>query len=223
MRMSGMDMPGMAMAMSATTAPDAAGVALLFLMWTVMMAGMMLPAAAPAILLYAAMVRKHAQRSSVLPAAWIFVAGYLLVWAAFSLGAALLQAALQHAALLDPMMTVTSKRLSAVLLAAAGTYQLTPLKDHCLSKCREPAPFFMIHWRPGSAGALRMGIRHGAYCVGCCAMLMLLLFAVGVMNLVWVAAIAAFVFLEKLLPAGPLTSRFAGVALLALGAATLFS
>jgi predicted metal-binding membrane protein len=221
MHMSAVEMPGMAMNMPAMATPDALGVALVFLMWAVMMAGMMLPSAAPAILLYGAMVRKHAERGSVLPAVWIFVAGYLLVWAAFSLGAALLQALLQHASLLDAMMSSSSKALSALLLTAAGIYQLTPLKDRCLSKCRAPLPFFMTHWRAGNLGALRMGMSHGAYCVGCCALLMLLLFAVGVMNLAWVAAIAAFVLVEKLLPAGRITARACGAALIALGAGTL--
>jgi predicted metal-binding membrane protein len=100
-------------------------------------------------------------------------------------------------------------------------YQLTPLKERCLGKCRNPVQFFMTHWRPGTAGALRMGATHGAYCVGCCWMLMLILFAVGVMNLAWVALIAAFVFVEKLLPAGRLTSRLAGGALLVAGLAVL--
>jgi len=198
---------GMAMAMPAMT----------FAMWVVMMAGMMLPSAAPTALLYGAMVRKHAERGMVLPAVWVFVSGYLLVWAGFSLAAALLQAALEHAALLTPMMASASKGLNGALLVAAGVYQLTPLKDLCLSKCRNPVQFFMTHWRPGTAGALRMGISHGAYCVGCCWMLMLLLFAVGVMNLAWVALIAAFLFLEKLLPAGRFTSRLAGAALIVLG------
>ena len=200
---------GMAMAMPAMT----------FVMWIVMMAGMMLPSAAPTVLLYGAMVRKHAERGMVLPAVWVFVSGYLLVWAGFSLAAALLQAALEHGGLLTPMMASASKQLSGALLVAAGVYQLTPLKDLCLSKCRNPVQFFMTHWRPGTAGALRMGVSQGAYCVGCCWMLMLLLFAVGVMNLVWVAVIAAFVFLEKLLPAGRLTSRFAGAALIVVGLA----
>src|SRR5581483_8776895 len=141
MHMSAVEMPGMAMNMPAMTTPDALGVALVFLMWAVMMAGMMLPSAAPTILLYGAMVQKHAERGSVLPAVWIFVAGYLLVWAAFSLGAALLQALLQHASLLDAMLSSSSKALSALLLSAAGIYQLTPLKDRCLSKCRAPLPF----------------------------------------------------------------------------------
>ena len=197
------------------------GMALLFAMWTVMMVGMMLPSAAPAILLYGTLVRRHAGHGRLLPATWIFTAGYLLAWAAFSAAAALLQAGLQHYLLLDPMMAASYRPLIALLLAAAVLYQLTPLKDRCLSRCREPLAFFITHWRPGAAGALRMGISHGAYCVGCCAALMLLLFAVGVMNLAAVAAIAAFVLVEKLLPAGRFTARLAGLALLALAAGTM--
>ncbi|HEX6321796.1 MAG TPA: DUF2182 domain-containing protein [Burkholderiales bacterium] len=205
---------GMAMGM-------AASMALLFAMWAVMMVGMMLPSAAPAILLYGTLVRRHAEHRRALPAAWVFTAGYLLAWTVFSAAAALLQAVLQHYALLDPMMASSSRPLSALLLAAAGVYQLTPFKSRCLTRCREPLAFFMTHWRPGAAGALRMGMSHGAYCVGCCAALMLLLFAVGVMDLRAVAAIAAFVLAEKLLPGGRLTARFAGLALLALAVATL--
>lgn len=211
------DGASMALSVPAMPAMQPAGLALTFAMWTIMMAGMMLPGAAPTVLLYGAMVRKHAERGAVLPAVWIFVGGYLLVWGGFSFAAALLQAALEHAALLTPMMASASKPLNGVLLLAAGIYQLTPLKNLCLSKCRDPVQFFMTHWRPGAAGALRMGISHGAYCVGCCWMLMLLLFAVGVMNLAWVALLAAFVLLEKLLPAGPLSSRLAGAALILLG------
>jgi predicted metal-binding membrane protein len=206
-----MPMPGM----------ELPGVALLFLMWLVMMAAMMLPSALPAILLYGALVRQHAARGSVLPAVWVFVGGYLLAWSAFSLAAALLQALLYHAALLDPMMASSGKPLSAALLAAAGVYQLSPLKERCLGKCRAPLPFFLTHWQAGHAGALRMGMGHGLYCVGCCAMLMLLLFAVGVMNLAWVVAIAALVLVEKLLPAGRVTARAAGAVLIALAGATL--
>lgn len=198
-----------------------AALLLTFAMWAIMMTGMMLPSAAPTVLFYSAMVRKHAERGAALPAVWVFVSGYLLVWAGFSLAAALLQAALEHAALLTPMMASASKRLNAALLIAAGIYQLTPLKDLCLSKCRNPVQFFMMHWRPGTAGALRMGVIQGAYCVGCCWMLMLLLFAVGVMNLAWAALIAAFVLVEKLLPAGRLASRLAGVALIVVGIAIL--
>jgi predicted metal-binding membrane protein len=201
---------------------DAATLGLTFVMWVVMMAGMMLPSAAPTVVLYAALVRKNAERGLVLPAAWIFAGGYLLAWAGFGLAAALLQAALERAGLLDSMtMAPTSRWLSAGLLVAAGAYQLTPLKDLCLGKCRDPVRFLMTHWQKGAAGALRMGARHGAYCVGCCWLLMLLLFTLGVMNLAWVALIAAFVLAEKLLPAGRFTSRFAGVALIVAGLAIL--
>jgi predicted metal-binding membrane protein len=211
----------MAMPMPAMAGMDPAALGMTFVMWTVMMAGMMLPSAAPTILLYGAMVRKHAERGMVLPAVWVFVSGYLLAWAGFSLAAALLQAGLEHAALATPMMASTSTWLNGTLLLAAGVYQLTPLKDLCLSQCRNPVQFFMMHWRPGTAGALKMGSTHGAYCVGCCWMLMLLLFVVGVMNLAWVALIAAFIFVEKLLPAGRFTSRFAGAALVIFGMAVL--
>jgi predicted metal-binding membrane protein len=198
-----------------------ASIAMTVVMWTVMMAAMMLPSASPAIFLYAAMVRKNAEHGVALPAAGLFVAGYLLVWIGFGVAAALLQAALAHAGLLTPMLSSASPWLSGALLIAAGLYQLTPLKNLCLSRCREPVPFFMTHWRSGRVGALRLGAAHGAYCVGCCWTLMLLLFVVGVMNLAWVALIAAFVLLEKLLPAGRLSSRFAGVALILAGAAVL--
>ena len=202
-------------------AMDPAALALTFVMWIVMMVGMMLPSAAPTVLLYGAMVRKNAERGTVLPAVWVFVSGYLLVWTGFSLAAALLQVALEHAGLLTPMIAWKSNWLNGLLLVAAGAYQLTPLKEVCLNKCRNPVQFFMTHWHPGTAGALRMGITQGAYCLGCCWMLMVLLFAVGVMNLAWVALIAAFVFLEKLLPGGRLASRVAGAALIVLGVAIL--
>lgn len=221
MKMSAVEMAGMAMSMPAMAGPDALGLSLVFLMWLVMMAGMMLPSAAPAIVLYGSLAKKHAERGRMLPAAWTFAAGYLLAWAAFSLGAALLQAVLQQAALLDDMMTSSSAMLNGLLLVAAGIYQFTPLKQRCLSKCRQPLPFFIAHWREGKAGALHMGIRHGASCVGCCAMLMLLLFAAGVMSLAWVAVIAALILVEKLLPAGPLTARALGGALIVLGLGTL--
>lgn len=209
------------MAMPSMPAMDPAALVLALAMWIVMMAGMMLPSAVPTILFYGAMVRKHAERGTVYPAVWVFVSGYLLVWTGFSLAAVLLQIALEHAALLTPRMASGSNLLNGALFVATGIYQLTPLKRLCLSKCRNPVQFFMTHWRAGTTGALRMGITQGAYCLGCCWMLMLLLFVVGVMNLAWVALIAAFVFLEKLLPGGRLSSRLAGVALIVVGAAIL--
>lgn len=195
--------------------------ALIFAMWFVMMTAMMLPSAAPAVLAYGAMARKHDERGNAFAPAWIFVSGYLVAWAGFSIAAALLQTALEHWSLLTPRLASADPALSAALLIAAGTYQLSPLKNACLSKCRNPVQFFITHWRAGPSGALRMGIAHGAYCVGCCGMLMLVLFAVGLMNLLWVAVVAGFVFVEKLLPAGRLTARFAGTALIVLGFAVL--
>ena len=173
--------------------------------------------ALPAVLAYGAMVRKHTQRGSAVPAAWILVSGYLVAWAGFSLTAVLLQAALEQWTLLTPMLASADHSLIGTLLLAAGTYQLSPLKDACLSKCRTPVQIFVTHWRAGPTGALRMAFTHGAYCVSCCGMLMLVLFVVGVMNLLWIAVVAGFVFVEKLLPAGRLTAKFAGTALIVIG------
>jgi predicted metal-binding membrane protein len=212
----GMDHASMAMS-AMPRAVDASALVLTFVMWTVMMAGMMLPSAAPAILLYGALVRKNVARGTVLPGVWIFAAAYLLAWTGFSAAATLLQALLEAASLMTPAMTVASSGLSALALVAAGVYQLTPLKQTCLSKCRNPLEFFVTHWRADRGGAFRMGLEHGTYCVGCCWVLMLLLFVAGVMNLAWVALIAAFVFAEKLLPAGRLVSHSAGAVLILSG------
>ena len=214
--MSHMDMAGMAMeGMSHGSGAFAAGVT--FAMWTVMMIGMMLPSAAPTILLYGALVRKNGERGHVLPAVWIFTSGYLLVWTGFSLAAALLQVILEHSGLLTPMMASASTGFSATLLIAAGIYQWLPLKDVCLRKCRNPIEFFATRWRAGRAGAFRMGVEHGAYCVGCCWVLMLLLFVAGVMNLLWVALLAGFVLVEKVLAKRELTTRVASAALVVSG------
>ena len=190
---------------------------LTFAMWAVMMTGMMLPSAAPAILLYAALVRKNAERGTVLPATWVFISGYVAAWTAFSAAAALAQTALEHAMLITSAMSLASQGLSAGVLVAAGLYQWLPVKDICLQKCRNPLELFTMRWRPGARGAFRMGLEHGVYCVGCCWMLMLILFAAGVMNLLWVALIAGFIFVEKLLPAARFTSALAGLALVGSG------
>jgi predicted metal-binding membrane protein len=210
----GMDHAAMAMP-AAPRAASPGALTLTFVMWTVMMAGTMLPSAAPAIVLYGAMVRKHAERGSTLPATWTFAAGYLLVWTGFSVAATALQAALEAAALMTPAMTVASAGLGALALVAAGVYQVTPLKQACLYKCRHPLEFFMTRWRAGSAGALRMGLEHGAYCLGCCWALMLLLFAGGVMNLAVIVALTLWVLVEKFAPFGEQTAKVSGVALLA--------
>ncbi len=217
--MAQMDMTGMDMGDMAGMAHGASGSSfgLIFLMWAVMMVGMMLPGAAPTILLYAAMVRKNDERGAVLPAVWVFTSGYLAVWTLFSLLATALQIAMERAALLTPMMVSASRSLNAGILIVAGVYQWLPVKEICLSKCRNPLQFFMTRWRPGTGGALRMGAEHGTYCVGCCWLLMLLLFVAGVMNLLSVALIAAFALVEKLLPASRFTSLPAGAALVLIG------
>ncbi len=212
----GMDHASMAMA-SMPRVADAGALALTFIMWTVMMAAMMLPSAAPAILLYASLVRKNGARGKFLPGVWIFTGGYLVAWTAFSLAATLLQALLEHASLLTPEMATASAGLGAAAMIGAGLYQLTPLKETCLGKCRDPLAFFMTHWRDGRGGAFRMGLEHGVYCVGCCWALMLLLFVAGVMNLSWVALIAAFVLVEKVFPGARMVSRAASAVLILAG------
>jgi predicted metal-binding membrane protein len=190
-------------------------------MWWAMMVAMMVPSAAPMILLYARAMR-HAQKeerlaSAVVPTA-TFASGYLLVWLAFSLAATAAQWGLEQAGLVHAMaMWSIDSTLTGAVLIAAGIYQLTPLKRTCLRQCRAPAQFLSRHWRPGSAGALRLGAVHGLNCVGCCWVLMALLFAGGIMNLVWIAGIALFILLEKVAPHGPLVGRLSGAVLLAAG------
>jgi predicted metal-binding membrane protein len=196
---------------------------LTFLMWGVMMVGMMLPSAAPAILLYASMVKKNREASSVIPATWMFISGYLAVWVGFSVLATVLQSILQHLLLLTPRLASASSRLTGLLLIIAGLYQWLPFKDTCLQKCRSPLQHFLFRWRPGAAGAFAMGAEHGAFCVGCCWAIMLLLFAAGVMNFVWIVAIAGFVLLEKVFSAGSFVQRISGGVLLGAGALMLLS
>jgi len=192
---------------------------LVFVMWSVMMVAMMVPSAAPMILVFAKAKRNRSQGQSPLAPTAAFVSGYLLVWTAFSAVATLVQWGLHSAALLSPMMVSTSRVLGGGLLIAAGVFQFTPLKRACLHHCRSPLHFFIGEWKDGTAGALRMGLHHGTYCVGCCWALMALLFVAGVMNLLWVAAIAAFVLIEKAVRGGQLVGRVAGVALVAAGIA----
>ncbi|MGH7880582.1 MAG: DUF2182 domain-containing protein, partial [Candidatus Binataceae bacterium] len=186
---------------------------LMFLMWAVMMVAMMLPSAAPMIETY---TRVAPARGAAAGRVWIFAAGYVVIWTAFSAIATVAQLWLQRLGVVTNAMTATPV-VGAVLLLAAGVYQLTPLKTLCLSQCRSPVGFLMTHWRAGSSGAFRMGLQHGVICFGCCAMLMILLFVFGVMNLVWVAALALLVLLEKVLPGGRLIARVSGLAMVAAG------
>jgi predicted metal-binding membrane protein len=196
-------------------------VAVVLVMWAVMMASMMLPSAAPMILLFGTIARRREAAGNTAVGAGVFGLGYILVWAAFSLVAVGLQFGLDQAALLSPMMNTTSALLAALVLMAAGLYQWTPLKQACLRRCRSPLEFLMTEWREGAQGALVMGLRHGAFCLGCCWMLMLLLFVGGIMNIAWVAGIALFVLVEKVAPAGHWIGRAAGAALVVWGAVTL--
>jgi predicted metal-binding membrane protein len=191
----------------------------MFVMWAVMMVGMMTPSAAPMILIYARIARQaHEQGKPFAATAW-FATGYLLVWAGFSLGATFLQWSLERAVLLTPMMESSSPLFGGLVLIAAGLYQWTPVKEACLSFCQTPLVFIQRHggFRRDVQGALAMGLKHGAYCVGCCWVLMALLFVGGVMNLLWIAAIALLVLSEKLIPGGHAISRIAGVCLVAVG------
>jgi len=195
--------------------------ALAFAMWALMMVGMMIPSAAPMIVLYARVARRAQFQSQPLASTNTFAAGYLLVWGAFSLVAASIQGALVDLALVTNMMTSANAVLSGSVLIAAGLYQWTPMKQACLSHCRSPIHFLSQRWRPGTWGALRMGIEHGAYCVGCCWALMGVLFAVGIMNLLWIAAIAAFVLIEKAASFSIWSRRVSGALLVAWGIVTL--
>lgn len=190
---------------------------LLFLMWAVMMVAMMVPSAAPMILMFSAINRRGLEQRRPLVRTGIFLLGYLVVWTSYSALAALVQWGLHTAALLSPMMVSTSPYLGGGLLMVAGIFQWTPLKEACLTTCRSPLGFLMSEWREGAAGALVMGLRHGGYCVGCCWVLMALLFVAGVMNLAWVAGIATFVLVEKAVPRGKRVSRVAGVFLIVAG------
>ena len=191
---------------------------LMLLMWAVMMVAMMVPSATPMILTFTALHRRRAAEGDAVAPTVVFLAGYAIAWSVFSLAAALAQWGLHQAALLSPMMVSTSPIVGGLLLIAAGAYQWSGLKRACLSTCRTPLAFLLSEWREGARGALVMGMRHGAFCTGCCWALMALLFVGGVMNLLWVAVIAAFVLVEKLAPNGLRIAHIAGLGLVAWGA-----
>jgi predicted metal-binding membrane protein len=194
---------------------------LVLVMWVVMMAAMMLPTAAPTVLLVAALAWGRLGDSKLVPAtAMLFAAGYLLAWCGFSLAATLLQWGLDEAGLLSERMAFGHAILAGAVLVGAGVYQLTPLKDAYLRHCRSPTEFLVRHWRRGALGAVRIGVRHGLFCLGCCWMLTALLFVGGVMNVAWIGVIALFVLLEKTVPWCARTGRASGLLLL-WGAASL--
>ena len=203
---------------------DVTEVAITAGMWGVMMAAMMVPAATPMILLFSTVDRKRVGEGSLVVPTGFFMTGYLLVWAAFSLLAGGAQWGLTRLMLLDERLAFVSPLLSGLVLVASGIYQFTPLKSLCLTQCQSPLDFLFTHWRDGTGGALQMGWSHGAYCLGCCWVLMLLLFVGGVMNLAWIALIAGFVLVERVIVRGLVVSRLAGGLLIlwGVGLATLW-
>jgi len=195
-----------------------------FAMWTVMMVGMMTPSVAPMILLYARVGRQARDDGELFAATGWFAGGYMAAWTGFALFASLIQAALCAAGLLTPALASASRPLTGLLLVSAGIYEIMPLKHACLSQCQAPLAFIQHHGgfqrEPGAA--FRIGLQHGLYCVGCCWALMALLFVGGVMDVLWIAALSILVLSEKLLPAGRLVPRLAGLVLIAAGTIFLY-
>jgi predicted metal-binding membrane protein len=195
---------------------------LMFSMWWVMMIAMMVPSAAPMLLLFARVNGQKRSASSAIFPTGLFAAGYLLVWGGFSALAVALQWALETARMLSPMLEISTIWLGAGILIAAGLWQLSPMKGVCLRHCRTPLGFLIGHWRPGNTGAFRMGLVHGAWCLGCCWALMTLLFFGGVMNLFWIIGLAVFVLIEKTIPLGQWFGRVLSIVLVGWGMLLLF-
>ena len=220
--MQGMSMGGTAVGGTMVTGAWTVGYAVvIFFMWWVMMFGMMLPSASPLLLLFARMMRKEKDKGAPYVPTGVFALGYVIMWAAFSAIATGAQWGLEASGLLSGIMVGTSAVLGAGLLIAAGVWQLTPWKNACLRHCRSPIGFLSAHWRPGRTGAFKMGLVHGAFCLGCCWFLMALLFYGGVMNLYWIIGLALYILIEKLLPAGARIGQLTGVILIAWGATLL--
>ena len=215
-RMTNIDM-GMEMAMPNMQIWGIADFFFMFIMWAVMMVAMMTPSAAPMVLMFSKCNRQYHEHRAPFLATGIFLSGYLIVWVSFSAVATVAQWGLHSIALLSPMMVSTSPVLGGLLLIGAGSFQFTSLKQSCLAHCRTPLGFFVAEWREGRQGALRMGLQHGVFCVGCCWLLMALLFVAGVMNLLWVATIAAYVLTEKVIPNGHWVSRAIGLLIIIWG------
>jgi predicted metal-binding membrane protein len=225
--MSMLDIP--AIKMSAVMTPmlhawTARDFAFIFLTWAIMMVGMMTQSATPMILIYARVAHQAEKDGKSLASTGWFAFGYFLSWTVFSLFAAVLQGALEHASLLNPMIVAATPRIGGMILIAAGLYQGTPMKQACLRHCRSPFAFLQTHggFRKGIANSVRLGVRHGFYCIGCCWMLMVLLFAVGVMNVAWIAVISIYVLIEKVVSAGRAVSWLSGAALIVAGVWFLF-
>ena len=194
---------------------------MMFVMWVVMMAAMMVPTITPMVLVFAMVNRKrHEQAKPYVPTGF-FLLGYLIVWTVFSLLMTFTQEWLQVRALISAHMVLNNQIIQGSILALAGIFQWTPLKNKCLTHCRSPFDFIMTDWREGAGGAVMMGIRHGTFCLGCCWLLMLLLFVGGVMNIAWIVFLTVFVLAEKVFPYGHLVSRVAGAVFFAWGVMTI--
>ena len=219
----GMDM---SMSMDSSNVREWTGVdfSLMFVMWAVMMVAMMVPSAAPMVLLFATVNRRRQEQSRPFVATGVFLSGYLVIWGVFALIATLGNWGLHQASLMTSMMGESSSGyLGGSLLVIAGIFQWSHLKYVCLTHCRSPLSFLMSGWKEGTGGALKMGLEHGKYCLGCCWILMTLLFVLGVMNLVWIAALAAFVLAEKVVPGGEIVSRATGGLLVVWGIWVVFA
>jgi predicted metal-binding membrane protein len=213
-RMSGMD---------AGPGTDPGSVGFYVGVWVVMMAAMMFPSIAPMVLTYRRVHNRRRELGKDRPGATaVFVAGYLISWTTFGLAAYALVETMRSLSIDALSWNEGGRYVAGAVIVAAAVYQLTPAKDACLTKCRSPLDFVLGYWRPGYAGALRMGIEHGAWCVGCCWALMAALFALGVMSLGWMAFVAALIALEKLLPWKAIANRAVAALLLSLGLAVAF-
>ena len=226
MEMGGMDMTGYRMIpagrglmMPVTTPWQPIEFVFVFVMWAVMMIGMMAPSVAPLILIYARVGRQAATQQKLFAASAWLASGYLLAWISFSIVATMAQWAIERMGWLTPTMESASSFFGGLILIAVGLYQWTPVKDACLRQCQTPLQFIQWHggFRGDALGALVLGFRHGIYCVGCCSVLMALLFVGGVMNVLWIVALMIFVLIEKLVPVGRLISRVSGVGFLVAG------
>ena len=195
----------------------------IFIMWSVMMVAMMVPSAAPTIIMFDTIVHKKHRNTYRFSPTIFFVAGYLVAWTVYSGFAAIAQLWLQNSALISTTMSKGTPIVSGILLVVAGLFQFSPLKYACLKHCRSPMGFFIIHWQDGQKGALEMGLRSGIYCVGCCWAIMVLMFVAGVMNIFWMAVLAVFILAEKLIPWGRRFSQLSGFLMIAWGLLSILS